>query len=62
MTNDSNNSDGNIFSAITEIVIKKTDKLKEYVFQRVPYREVFNNAYWKRPDDPKNISFMLKVH
>lgn len=42
--------------------INKSDKLKEYLYERVPFRKILKNAFWSRPESLKKVSFSLKVN
>lgn len=53
--------DKNILSVITSIPINKADHLREYIYDRIPYREVINKAIWIRPFQKSKISFDLQV-
>lgn len=52
--------DRNIFSVITTTNINRTDQLKEYIFEKIPYKSIISKAFWVRPNDPKSISFNLQ--
>lgn len=51
--------DKNIFSLIMSTPINRSDKLKEYLYEKVPFKKILKKAFWSRPESLDKVSFML---